>query len=56
MRKKVETPLVTLTAEGLWSADEDATLTYTILETFEASTCDWIGLYKVRKIERDGDG
>ncbi|XP_065146856.1 inositol polyphosphate 5-phosphatase K isoform X1 [Paramisgurnus dabryanus] len=47
MRKKVDTPLVTLTAEGIWSADEDATLTYTILETFEASTCDWIGLYKI---------
>ncbi|XP_057176688.1 inositol polyphosphate 5-phosphatase K isoform X1 [Triplophysa rosa] len=47
MRKKVDTPLVTLTAEGLWSADEDATLTYTILETFEASTWDWIGLYKI---------
>ncbi|KAK2871185.1 hypothetical protein Q8A67_023712 [Cirrhinus molitorella] len=47
MRKKVETPLVTLTAEGHWSADEDATFTYTILENFESSTWDWIGLYKI---------
>ncbi|KAA0703940.1 Phosphatidylinositol 4,5-bisphosphate 5-phosphatase A [Triplophysa tibetana] len=47
MRKKVDTPLVTLTAEGFWIADEDAILTYTILETFEVSTWDWIGLYKI---------
>lgn len=53
MRKKVDTPLVTLSAEGLWSADEDATLTYTILETFEASTWDWIGLYKVKEKKRE---
>ncbi|XP_051973834.1 inositol polyphosphate 5-phosphatase K-like isoform X2 [Xyrauchen texanus] len=47
MRKKVETPLVRLTTEGCWSADEDALFTYTILETFESSTWDWIGLYKI---------
>uniref|UniRef100_A0A673KJM2 Inositol polyphosphate 5-phosphatase K-like n=1 Tax=Sinocyclocheilus rhinocerous TaxID=307959 RepID=A0A673KJM2_9TELE len=47
MRKNVETPLVTLTVEGHWSADEDATFTYTILENFESSTWDWIGLYKI---------
>ncbi|XP_051971466.1 inositol polyphosphate 5-phosphatase K-like isoform X1 [Xyrauchen texanus] len=47
IRKKVETALVRLTAEGCWSADEDALLTYTILETFESSTWDWIGLYKI---------
>lgn len=53
MRKKVETPLVTLTVDGHWSADEDATFTYTILENFESSTWDWIGLYKVRGRERE---
>uniref|UniRef100_A0A671LQH9 Inositol polyphosphate-5-phosphatase Kb n=1 Tax=Sinocyclocheilus anshuiensis TaxID=1608454 RepID=A0A671LQH9_9TELE len=47
MRKNVETPLVTLTVEGHWSADEDATFWYTILENFESSTWDWIGLYKI---------
>ncbi|XP_077098113.1 inositol polyphosphate 5-phosphatase K isoform X1 [Siphateles boraxobius] len=47
MRKKLETPLVTLTVDGHWSADEDATFTYTILENFESSTWDWIGLYKI---------
>ncbi|ROL54411.1 Phosphatidylinositol 4,5-bisphosphate 5-phosphatase A [Anabarilius grahami] len=47
MRKKVETPLVTLTVEEHWSADENATFTYTILENFESSTRDWIGLYKI---------
>jgi len=48
MRKKVDTPLVTLTMDGHWNADEDNTFTYTILENFESSTWDWIGLYKVR--------
>ncbi|XP_051540879.1 inositol polyphosphate 5-phosphatase K-like isoform X2 [Myxocyprinus asiaticus] len=47
MRKKVETPLVRLTTKGCWSTDEDALFTYTILETFESSTWDWIGLYKI---------
>ncbi len=56
MRKKVETPLVTLTVEGHWSADEDATFTYTILENFESSTWDWIGLYKVRGRQREKKG
>ncbi len=56
MRKKVETPLVTLTVEGHWSADEDATFTYTILENFESSTWDWIGLYKVRERQREKKG
>ncbi len=52
MRKKVETPLVTLTVEGHWSADEDGTFIYTILENIESSTWDWIGLYKVRGRQR----
>lgn len=32
MWKKVEKPLVCVSAEGHWSADEDAVLTYTIQE------------------------
>ncbi|TRY83162.1 hypothetical protein DNTS_020664 [Danionella cerebrum] len=47
MKRKVEMPLVALTSEGIWCADEEAVLTYTLLETFEASTFDWIGLYKI---------
>ncbi|XP_036451251.1 inositol polyphosphate 5-phosphatase K [Colossoma macropomum] len=47
LQKKVETPLVCVSAEGQWSADEDAVLTYTIQEKFDACTSDWIGLYKI---------
>ncbi|XP_028839590.1 inositol polyphosphate 5-phosphatase K isoform X2 [Denticeps clupeoides] len=47
MNKKFETPLVNVAADGQWSADEDAVLSYTILETFPSSTSDWIGLYKI---------
>ncbi|KAI4896145.1 hypothetical protein NFI96_020010, partial [Prochilodus magdalenae] len=47
LQKKVETALVCVSAEGQWSADEDAVLTYTIQETFDACTSDWIGLYKI---------
>lgn len=32
---------------GVWSADQDALLTYTVQEDFMSSTWDWIGLYKV---------
>ncbi|XP_041948639.1 inositol polyphosphate 5-phosphatase K isoform X1 [Alosa sapidissima] len=46
MRKKFERPLVTVEAEGLWSADENVLVSYTIQEAFPASTYDWIGLYK----------
>lgn len=47
LRKKVESPLVTLAAEGVWSADEDVLASYTIQEAFPACSYDWIGLYKV---------
>ncbi|KAJ8401661.1 hypothetical protein AAFF_G00376320 [Aldrovandia affinis] len=47
LKKKSETPLVRLWAEGDWSADCDAMATYSILEPFASSTWDWIGLYKV---------
>lgn len=47
MQKKLEQPLVCVSVEGHWSADEDAILTYTIQENFAACTSDWIGLYKV---------
>ncbi|XP_026797505.3 inositol polyphosphate 5-phosphatase K [Pangasianodon hypophthalmus] len=46
MQKKVEKPLVCVSAEGHWSADEDAVLTYSIQDNFAACTSDWIGLYK----------
>ncbi|XP_054899691.1 inositol polyphosphate 5-phosphatase K isoform X1 [Poeciliopsis prolifica] len=47
LRKYFETQLVDLTPVGEWSADQNALLTYTILEDFMSSTWDWIGLYKV---------
>lgn len=36
-----------LRAEGEWSADADASLTYSVVESFPASAWDWIGLYAV---------
>ncbi|KAK5613381.1 hypothetical protein CRENBAI_022826 [Crenichthys baileyi] len=47
LRKCFDTQLVHVTPVGEWSADQDALLTYTILEDFMSSTWDWIGLYKV---------
>ncbi|XP_062341864.1 inositol polyphosphate 5-phosphatase K isoform X1 [Osmerus eperlanus] len=47
LRKHYDTPLVRLSPEGQWSADQDAALSYTILEDFMSSTWDWIGLYKI---------
>ncbi|KAM4620344.1 inositol polyphosphate 5-phosphatase K [Polymixia lowei] len=47
LRKWFDTPLVHVSPEGVWSADQDAVLTYTIQEDFMSSTWDWIGLYKV---------
>lgn len=41
--------LVHVSPEGVWSADQDAALNYTIQEDFMSSTWDWIGLYKVHK-------
>ncbi|XP_051786198.1 inositol polyphosphate 5-phosphatase K-like isoform X1 [Erpetoichthys calabaricus] len=46
MKKLQTTPLVSLCAEGQWSADQDALITYSVLEAFSSSTWDWIGLYK----------
>ncbi|GAA6099778.1 inositol polyphosphate 5-phosphatase K [Tachysurus ichikawai] len=46
MQKNMEKPLVSVSAEGHWSADEDAVLTYTIQGNFAACTSDWIALYK----------
>ncbi|RXM93342.1 Inositol polyphosphate 5-phosphatase K [Acipenser ruthenus] len=46
--KKLHTnPLVIIQAEGEWSADWDALVTYSTQEPFPSSTWDWIGLYKV---------
>nr|XP_043888132.1 inositol polyphosphate 5-phosphatase Ka isoform X1 [Solea senegalensis] len=47
LRKMYSTPLVHLQAEGDWSADIDAMVSYTPLQQFPSSTWDWIGLYKV---------
>ncbi|KAK2831720.1 hypothetical protein Q7C36_016806 [Tachysurus vachellii] len=47
LRKLYETPLVHVCAEGKWSADMDAVVTYSPLEQFPSSAWDWIGLYKV---------
>ncbi|KPP74972.1 inositol polyphosphate 5-phosphatase K-like [Scleropages formosus] len=47
LKKKSETPLVRVYAEGEWSASEDAIVSYNILEPFPSSTWDWIGLYKI---------
>ncbi|XP_041919559.1 inositol polyphosphate 5-phosphatase Ka isoform X1 [Alosa sapidissima] len=47
LKKMYNTPLVQVSAEGDWSADFDAMVTYTILQPFPSSAWDWIGLYKV---------
>ncbi|KAM4627870.1 inositol polyphosphate 5-phosphatase Ka isoform 2-T3 [Polymixia lowei] len=47
LRKMYETPLVSLHADGDWSADIDAVVVYSPLQPFPSSTWDWIGLYKV---------
>ncbi|XP_030292898.1 inositol polyphosphate 5-phosphatase K isoform X1 [Sparus aurata] len=47
LRKCFDIPLVHISPVGVWSADQDALLTYTIQEDFMSSTWDWIGLYKV---------
>uniref|UniRef100_A0A8C7HWP1 Inositol polyphosphate-5-phosphatase K n=1 Tax=Oncorhynchus kisutch TaxID=8019 RepID=A0A8C7HWP1_ONCKI len=47
MRKRCDSALVSVCPEGQWSADQDAVLSYTILEDFMSSTWDWVGLYKV---------
>ncbi|XP_051718625.1 inositol polyphosphate 5-phosphatase Ka isoform X1 [Ctenopharyngodon idella] len=47
LRKMYETPLVQVCAEGEWSADFDALITYRLLQSFPSSAWDWIGLYKV---------
>lgn len=47
-----ETPLVQVCAEGEWSADFDALITYRLLQSFPSSAWDWIGLYKVREVPK----
>ncbi|KAF1378558.1 hypothetical protein PFLUV_G00191800 [Perca fluviatilis] len=47
LRKCFDTPLVHVSPLGVWSADQDVLLNYTIQEDFMSSTWDWIGLYKV---------
>lgn len=52
LRKMYETPLVQVCAEGEWSADFDALITYRLLQSFPSSAWDWIGLYKVREVPK----
>ncbi|XP_017273438.1 inositol polyphosphate 5-phosphatase K isoform X2 [Kryptolebias marmoratus] len=47
LRKCFNMPLVHVSPEGVWSADQNAFLTYVVQEDFMSSTWDWIGLYKV---------
>ncbi|KAM9846941.1 inositol polyphosphate 5-phosphatase K [Aulostomus maculatus] len=47
LRKYFDTPLVHVSPLGVWSADQDALLNYSVQEDFMSSTWDWIGLYKV---------
>ncbi|XP_056612452.1 inositol polyphosphate 5-phosphatase Ka isoform X1 [Triplophysa dalaica] len=47
LRKIYDTPLVQVCAEGDWSADFDALITYTPLQSFSSSAWDWIGLFEV---------
>lgn len=47
LTKMHQTPLVSLHAEGDWSADIDSIVLYNPLQPFQSSTWDWIGLYKV---------
>ncbi|XP_077468189.1 inositol polyphosphate 5-phosphatase Ka [Stigmatopora argus] len=47
LKKMYTNPLVYLQAEGEWSADMDAMLLYSPLQSFPSSTWDWIGLYRV---------
>ncbi|XP_051521395.1 inositol polyphosphate 5-phosphatase K-like isoform X1 [Myxocyprinus asiaticus] len=47
LKKMHEAPLVQVCAEGEWSADFDALITYSPLQPFPSSAWDWIGLYKV---------
>nr|XP_040038821.1 inositol polyphosphate 5-phosphatase K isoform X1 [Gasterosteus aculeatus aculeatus] len=47
LKKCFDTPLVHVSPLGVWSADQEALLNYTVQEDFLSSTWDWIGLYKV---------
>ncbi|XP_074969452.1 inositol polyphosphate 5-phosphatase K isoform X2 [Phalacrocorax aristotelis] len=40
-------PLVTLNAEGEWSAEHDVVISYSAVPEFPSSAWDWIGLFKV---------
>uniref|UniRef100_A0A1A8E4K8 Inositol polyphosphate-5-phosphatase K n=1 Tax=Nothobranchius kadleci TaxID=1051664 RepID=A0A1A8E4K8_NOTKA len=47
LRKCFDAPLVNISPVGVWSADQNALLTYTVQEDFMSSLWDWIGLYRV---------
>lgn len=47
MKPLVSDPLVTLNAEGEWSAEHDVLIRYSAGPEFPSSAWDWIGLFQV---------
>ncbi|NXH47645.1 INP5K phosphatase, partial [Dicaeum eximium] len=47
MKPLVSDPLVTLNAEGEWSAEHDVLINYSAVPGFPSSAWDWIGLFQV---------
>ncbi|NXO38013.1 INP5K phosphatase, partial [Locustella ochotensis] len=47
MKPLVSDPLVTLSAEGEWSAEHDVLIRYSAVREFPNSAWDWIGLFQV---------
>lgn len=47
MKPLVSDPLVTLNAEGEWSAEHDVLIRYSATREFHNSAWDWIGLFQV---------
>ncbi|XP_063258647.1 inositol polyphosphate 5-phosphatase K isoform X3 [Prinia subflava] len=47
MKPLVSEPLVTLQAEGEWSAEHDVLIRYSAVQEFPSSAWDWIGLFQV---------
>ncbi|XP_067422115.1 inositol polyphosphate 5-phosphatase K isoform X2 [Emydura macquarii macquarii] len=47
IKSLLSTPLVTLSPEGEWNAEQDVLINYSTVSEFPSSTWDWIGLYQV---------
>lgn len=47
MKPLVSDPLVMLSPEGEWSAENDVFIRYSAVSEFPSSAWDWIGLFKV---------